>query len=63
MTQARVHPPARDLVQRRKARGDGGMQALRVLKRHLSDVVYHALQADSTRTSHPHTGNLNNRAA
>ena len=27
-------------------RGDGGMEALRVLKRRLSDVVYHRLIAD-----------------
>jgi transposase len=53
LTQARVHPAARDLLQRRKASGDGGMEALRVLKRHLSDVVYHALQADNVRVGAP----------
>ncbi|MFE9690561.1 IS110 family transposase [Micromonospora sp. NPDC005806] len=46
MTQARCHSPARDLVARRKACGDGGLEALRVLKRRLSDVVYQALRAD-----------------
>jgi hypothetical protein len=31
MTQARLHPPARELMQRRKFSGDGGMEALRIL--------------------------------
>lgn len=47
MTQARCHPGARDLIARRKAGGDGGMEALRILKRRLSDVVYQALRADA----------------
>lgn len=52
MTQARCHPPARDLMNRRRTSGDGGMEALRVLKRRLSDVIYRALHADLTdRTS------------
>jgi transposase len=46
MTQARMHPPARELLARRKAHGDGGMEALRVLKRRLSDVVYRAMLKD-----------------
>lgn len=46
MTQARMHPPARELLARRKSNGDGGMEALRVLKRRLSDVVYRAMLAD-----------------
>ena len=36
---------------RRKANGDGGMEALRVLKRRLSDVVYRAMLTDQTRSS------------
>ncbi len=48
MTQARCHPPARELITRRKADGDGGLEALRILKRRLSDVVYQALRADVT---------------
>jgi transposase len=48
MTQARCHPPARELIARRKADGDGGLEALRILKRRLSDVVYQALRADVT---------------
>jgi transposase len=46
MTQARLHPAARELMQRRKVNGDGGMEALRVLKRRLSDVVYRAMLTD-----------------
>jgi transposase len=50
MTQARCHQPARDLITRRKAGGDGGLEALRVLKRRLSDVVYQALHVDCALT-------------
>lgn len=46
LTQARCHQGARELLARRKAGGDGGMEALRVLKRRLSDVVYRALVTD-----------------
>ncbi|MEU4625296.1 IS110 family transposase [Actinoplanes sp. NPDC023801] len=45
ITQARCHPPAQELIARRKAGGDGGMEALRILKRRLSDVIYQALHA------------------
>jgi hypothetical protein len=34
------------MIQRRKTEGDSGLEALRVLKRRLSDVVYAALRAD-----------------
>ncbi|MGH8240282.1 MAG: IS110 family transposase [Steroidobacteraceae bacterium] len=47
LTQARWHPGARALLARRKAQGDGSLEALRVLKRHLSDVVYRALEDDA----------------
>jgi len=46
LTQAHWHPPARAMMARRKASGDSGLEALRILKRRLSDVVYAALQAD-----------------
>lgn len=46
LTQARCHPGARELLVRRKAGGDGGLEALRILKRRLSDVVYRALIDD-----------------
>jgi transposase len=47
LTQAHWHPDARALLQRRRAAGDGGLEAIRVLKRRLSDVVYNALLADA----------------
>jgi transposase len=47
LTQLHWHPPARAMIARRRANGDGGMEALRVLKRRLSDVVYRALRADA----------------
>jgi hypothetical protein len=47
MTQARCHPDAKAMLARRKTAGDGGMEALRILKRRLSDVIYRALQADA----------------
>jgi transposase len=47
LTQAHWHPPAQTLIARRRANGDGGLEALRILKRRLSDVVYHALKADA----------------
>jgi transposase len=50
MTQARCHQPAREMMRRRKQQGDSGMEALRVLKRRLSDVVYTALRDDLTAT-------------
>jgi hypothetical protein len=46
MPQARCHPPTRDLLTR-EAGGDGGLEALHILKRRLSDVVYRALQTDA----------------
>jgi transposase len=47
ITQAHWHPEARALLARRKAGGDGGLEAIRVLKRRLSDVVYRALVNDA----------------
>jgi transposase len=47
LTQARLHPGSQALLARRRADGDGGLEALRVLKRRLSDVVYRALVTDS----------------
>jgi len=49
LTQAHWHPPARAMIARRRANGDGGLEALRVLKRRLSDVVYRALKADAAK--------------
>jgi transposase len=53
MTQAHWHPAAKDLMARRKAGGDSGLEALRVLKRRLSDVVYAALHADLAAKQQP----------
>lgn len=46
LTQAHWREPAKQMMKRRKASGDSGMEALRVLKRRLSDVVYAALRTD-----------------
>lgn len=46
LTQAQWHPEAKAMLARRRAAGDGGLEALRILKRRLSDVVYRALTAD-----------------
>lgn len=51
LTQSQRHPPAKQLLARRRAQGDSNRKALRVLKRRLSDVVYRALLADTT--NHP----------
>jgi transposase len=53
LTQIHWHPPAKDLYARRRAGGDGGMEALRVLKRRLSDVVYRALLLDQATALKP----------
>jgi transposase len=50
LTQARCYAPARELLDRRRKNGDGGMEALRVLKRRLSDVVFRAMVVDQSLT-------------
>ncbi|KOS54671.1 transposase [Rhodococcus rhodochrous KG-21] len=52
LTQDRCHADARELLARRKADGDGGMEALRILKRRLSDVVFRAMVADQSSLMH-----------
>jgi transposase len=48
IVQARCHPPARTLLARRQqTTHDTPKGSLRVLKRHLSDVIYHALTTDA----------------
>jgi transposase len=47
LTQLRYHGPARDLLERRMASGATKKEALRSLRRRLSDVVYRCLVADS----------------
>ena len=47
LTQARMDPRARAYVERRRAEGRTKRDAVRALKRHLSDVVYQQLRADA----------------
>ncbi len=43
LTQARWHPPAKAMIERRRGNGDSGREAMRILKRRLSDAVFKAL--------------------
>jgi len=45
VTQARVHPPARAYLERKRAEGKSRREALRCLKRHLARVVFKLLRA------------------
>lgn len=57
LTQARYHPDAIAFIKRRVAGGDSGKQAVRALKRRLSDVVYRAMITDlDTAASTPQCG-------
>jgi transposase len=47
LTQARMDPRARAYVARRRGEGRTQRDAIRALKRHLSDVVYQQLRADA----------------
>ena len=47
ITQARHHPDAQRYLARRRANGNTPTEAIRALKRRLSDVVYRALLADT----------------
>lgn len=47
LTQSHWHPEARAYLQRRKDAGDTSKEAMRVLKRRLSDIVYRALLTDA----------------
>jgi transposase len=44
LTQARVHPPARAYLEKKRAEGKSTKEAFRCLKRHLVRVVFRALQ-------------------
>ncbi|WP_433221100.1 IS110 family transposase [Dactylosporangium sp. CS-047395] len=57
VTQLRMHPPARALVERRVKQGNSKTEAIRILRRHLADVVYQQLihaaaQAPCLKTRH-----------
>lgn len=47
LTQARVHPPARAYLAKKRAEGKSNKEAFRCLKRHLVRVVFRALQQPS----------------
>lgn len=49
LTQARIDPRARAYLARRREEGRTGREAIRALKRHLSDVIYRQLVADARR--------------
>jgi transposase len=53
LTQARAWPPGRDYITKRLRQGNTNAEALRLLRRRLSDVVYQALQADHQTALHP----------
>jgi transposase len=53
LTQAHYHAPARAYLDRKRAQGKTGREALRCLKRRLSDVVFRALQADALAQAAP----------
>ncbi len=48
VTQIRCHPPAQSYLKARMAAGNTKIEALRALKRRLSDIVYRALLADGS---------------
>ena len=50
VTQARLHPPARDYLARRRAEGKTWREALRCLKRHLARTVFKLLKEISLRS-------------
>ncbi|MEU6191985.1 hypothetical protein [Nocardia sp. NPDC047038] len=52
LTERKSHPGARELLFRREANGDGGMEALRILKRRLSVVVFHTIIPDHESANH-----------
>jgi len=47
LTQARMDPRARAYIDRRRNEGKTRRDAMRALKRHLSDVVYQQLRTDA----------------
>ena len=51
ITQARVHPPARDYLERRMAEGKTDREARRCLKRHLVNVIFRAMSGPNTTMS------------
>jgi transposase len=59
LTQARIHPPAREYLARRRSEGKTTTEAIRALKRHLARMIFRAfkaLQTTSERASIPIQG-------
>lgn len=56
VTQMRMHQPARSYLERRMAAGNTKTEALRALKRKLSDVVFRALLVDADRPAEARFG-------
>jgi transposase len=56
ITQIRLNTEGRAYFRRKRAAGKTRMEAMRCLKRRLSDVVYRQLVADANRTEQPHEG-------
>lgn len=50
ITQAKSHDGARALLDRRRTGGDSKSESIRILKRHLSDVIFRALLQDAEAT-------------
>jgi transposase len=55
ITQLRIHPPAQQLMARHMASGKTKKEALRILKRRLTDVIYRTMQHDThtAQAAHP----------
>lgn len=49
LTQARIHPPAKEYVERKVSEGKSKREAIRCLKRQLANVVYRQMMADAQR--------------
>jgi transposase len=48
LTQARIHPGARDYIARRRSEGKTSAEAIRALKRHLARVIFRVFKAMQT---------------
>lgn len=53
ITQMRVDQRARDYIERRRSRGNTKLEAIRALRRHLSDEVYRRMRLDAATTARP----------
>jgi transposase len=51
LTQARVHAPAREYLDRKREQGKTGREAVRALKRHLIRTLYRLLKLIADRTA------------